>query len=153
MTNLKPVDCVRLWKDGTTSAVLECRDGPEHSIILSIARCDALYSQWAASDYAGGFYDYAHAIETADRSRKHVPLTPEDKDIYARLWMHASVTPMTLIEGDHHDAEIMDLLQDAAAANEGHTTDRDLAYVEEASYVYWAEQTDPDFDFDPIIIS
>lgn len=146
---------VRVWPDSSTTYAADLRLAHiyDKSIVLSQDRCDAYYSKWAASDYTGSFFDFVHCYETNGRCHKRVELTPEDRAIFARLWIHGKTPPITMIEGDIHDTEIMALLGECAAANDGHTTDKDLEYIEEATYIYWAEQCDPDFDFDPIIIS
>ncbi len=61
--------CVRLWTHGETTSVTQMEDSGyderlyahKHSLILNAERCDRLYSEWAASDYEGGFYEYAYA--------------------------------------------------------------------------------------------
>ena len=148
-------EMVRLWPDATTTGVTDFFLGLiyEESIVLSAERCDTYYNKWAASDSPDSFFTYVRTWETNGRMHGIVPLTDEDQAIMARQWMHSSTPPIALIEGDQHDIEIFALLAECAAANGGKTTDRDHAYIEEATYIYWGEQCGPDFEFDPIIIS
>ena len=101
MTNPSP-RCVRLWKDGTTTTVLECRDGVKDSLIMSEERCDLYYTKWAASDSADDFFTYALTWETNGRQAIAAPLTPEDQLIFTRIYLHGITSPIALIEGDHH---------------------------------------------------
>lgn len=114
------------------------------SIMVRFDIVDDYYADWASSDYPHSFFRFVREIENTNNL-----LTPEDEAIFAKLYMGLGVSPITMMQGDLHDAEIFRLLAEAAADNGGRTTDRDYAYMEECSFVYWNEQAVGDFD--PIV--
>jgi len=54
-----------------------------------------------------------------------------------------------MIEGDHADAKIFDLLAEFCEAFDHGIGPDDLNVIEEQSYVYWIGQCDPGYSFDP----
>ncbi len=70
---------VRIWKHGETTDASDIADRNfrdeivtvQDSIICTFETCEKLYSQWAASDYSGSFFQYAYAEIIANMLTDH----------------------------------------------------------------------------------
>jgi len=148
---------VRVWRDGETSTVnLEHCAGYDQiynadtdSVIVDVDRCDALYNEWSASDYMGSFFNY---VCRSLHQNSFVPeLTFEDKMIFARRWKEKTFPNFhCMLEGDHSDFAIMQVLNECTEMHGGKICADDLNLIERNSYVYWISACEPDYDFDPI---
>jgi hypothetical protein len=152
---------VRLWTHGETTDVSQMEDAgyderlyaADHSIVLEADRCDELYSQWAASDFMGSFYDYAKDSGPEGPVDPNGHLTDQDRLIRIRNKLRGLDTAQLDRQANHNDAEIMGVLAEMNEEHGGHTDADDLNRVEVESFVFWQAQCDPDYGFCPAIIS
>lgn len=153
---------IRLWTHGETTPAGQMEDSgyderlyaADHSMLLTIDRCDELYSQWAASDFEGSFYDYAYAIDGGGGPPDpNGHLTDQDRLIRIQAALRKSTSAQADRQADGSDAHIMGFLTEAREAHGGHTDEDDLNRAEVESFVYWQSQTSVDYDFAPCIIS